>query len=114
MAFNSLRHKQLGKLKINRNLNRSSESFKQDAQTLVSTWIERVVNCVFDDKDKNTKTLAANDSSPAQKKLYPGNHDYFLRITSLNRKNLVAIFSVWSRGDFQHKMYKNMKNPRKN
>ena len=43
-----------------------------------------------------------------------GNHDYFLRITSLNRKNIVAIFSVWSRGDFQHKMYKNMKNPRKN
>ena len=42
-----------------------------------------------------------------------GNHDYFLRITSLNRKNLVAIFSVWSRGDFQHKMHKNMKNPRK-
>ena len=42
-----------------------------------------------------------------------GNHDYFLRITSLNRKNVVAIFSVWSRGDFQHKMYRNMKNPRK-
>ena len=43
-----------------------------------------------------------------------GNHDYFLRITSLNRKNVVAIFSVWSRGDFQQKIYKNMKNPRKN
>ena len=43
-----------------------------------------------------------------------GNHDYFLRIRSLNRKNIVAIFSMWSRDDFQHKMYKNMKNPRKN
>ena len=42
-----------------------------------------------------------------------GNHDYFLRNTSLSRKNVVAIFSVWSRGHFQHKMYKNMKIPRK-
>ena len=34
---------------------------------LVSTWTKRVVHCVFDDKDKNTKTLAANDRSPVQK-----------------------------------------------
>ena len=38
-----------------------------------------------------------------------GNLDYFLRITSLNRKNIVAIFSVWSRGDFHHKIYKKSK-----
>ena len=43
-----------------------------------------------------------------------GNHDYFLRNTYLSGKNVVAIFSVWSRGHFQHKMYKNMNITRKN
>ena len=38
-----------------------------------------------------------------------GNHDYFLRNTFLSRKNIVAIFSVWSRGDFQHKCIKHEK-----
>ena len=42
------------------------------------------------------------------------NHDYFLRNTYLSGKNVVAIFSVWSRGHFQHKMYKNMNITRKN
>ena len=42
-----------------------------------------------------------------------GNHDYFLRNTYLSGKNVVAIFSVWSRGHFQHKMYKNMNITRK-
>ena len=42
------------------------------------------------------------------------NHDYFLRNTYLTGKNVVAIFSVWSRGHFQHKMYKNMNITRKN
>ena len=40
-----------------------------------------------------------------------GNHDYFLRNTYLSGKNVVAIFSVWSRGNFQHK---NMNIKRKN
>ena len=43
-----------------------------------------------------------------------GNHDYFLRNTYLSGKNVVAIFSVWSRGHFQHKMYKNMNITRTN
>ena len=43
-----------------------------------------------------------------------GNHDYFLRNTYLSGKNVVAIFSVWSRGHFQHKMYTNMNITRKN
>ena len=29
----------------------SPEFLKDDAQTLLSTWIERIVHCVFDDKD---------------------------------------------------------------
>ena len=29
----------------------SLEFLKDDAQTLLSTWIERIVHCVFDDKD---------------------------------------------------------------
>ena len=43
-----------------------------------------------------------------------GNHDYFLRNSYLSGKNVVAIFSVWSRSHFQHKMYKNMNITRKN
>ena len=43
-----------------------------------------------------------------------GNHDYFLRNTYLSGKNVVAIFSVWSRSHFQHKMYKHMNITRKN
>ena len=43
-----------------------------------------------------------------------GNHDYFLQNTYLSGKNVVAIFSVWSRSHFQHKMYKNMNITRKN
>ena len=31
----------------------SPEFLKDDAQTLLSTWIERLVHCVFDDKDTN-------------------------------------------------------------
>ena len=42
-----------------------------------------------------------------------GNYAYFHLITSLSRKNVVAIFSVWSEDDFQHEMYKDMKIPRK-
>ena len=49
----------------NCHLNRSPEFFEQDVQTLASTWTESVVHCVFDDKEKNTKALAANDRRPA-------------------------------------------------
>ena len=38
----------------------SPEFLKDDAQTLLSTWIERIVHCVFDDKDTYTKALTAN------------------------------------------------------
>ena len=36
--------------------------FKQYGQSFVSKWTETVVHCVFDDKDKHTRALAANAS----------------------------------------------------
>ena len=50
MAFDSLRHEQLAKLQIVR-LNLSNINIDVDRM---------IVHCAFDDKDKATKSLAAN------------------------------------------------------
>ena len=63
MAFNSLRHERLN----------SKSSFKlfawvfQTRSPNISIDVDRkgIVHCVFDDKENNTKALAANDRSSA-------------------------------------------------
>ena len=62
MAFNTLRHERLNSKSSFKSF---SWVFRTNAQALPSTWTERVVHCAFDDKEKNTKALAANDRSLA-------------------------------------------------
>ena len=66
LNYNAIAYDTNSSLPPNRHLNRSPEFFKQDAQHKVPMWSERVVHCVYDNNDKNTKALASNDRSPEQ------------------------------------------------
>ena len=69
----------------------SPEFLKYDAQTLLSTWIERIVHCVFDDKDTYTKALTANIKGRILQG--PGAKYYLGNITSV-----VFFDDIWPSG----------------